>query len=118
MMKNTLKTSLKYAEYLLILAVIFYWYFTASLFNPIAIGLLTVMVFQIIFKNKVSGIMIPLLFILLSFFMLVALTSELREFTLFNADAKTMLIVGLLYLGFTIICATGMFLNYFRKFIQ
>ena len=117
-MINTLKTSLKYAEYLLVLTIIFYWYFTSSLLNPIAIGLLAVMVIQIIFKNKVSGIMIPLLFMLLSFYMLLALVSELHEFPVYNADAKTMLIVGLLYLGFTMICATGMFLNYFRKFIQ
>ncbi|MBA5792620.1 hypothetical protein H1R17_01120 [Flavobacterium sp. xlx-214] len=117
-MINTLKTSLKYAEYLLVLTIIFYWYFTSNLFNPIAIGLLVVMALQIIFKNKVSGIMIPLLFILLSLYMLLALLSELREFSAFNADAKTMLISGLLYLGFTIMCATGMFLNYFRKLIQ
>lgn len=48
-MKNSISFLSNLVEYLLIIAVLFYWYGTSNLLNPIAIGLLAVLIFQIIF---------------------------------------------------------------------
>jgi hypothetical protein len=111
---------LKLPEYLLIVAVIFYWISTSSLFNPIAIGLLLVLIFQIVFQNKILGLIIPSVLILSCLYMILALISELYEFPTFNSDAKSMLIIGLTYFTFTVIVSFFMifkfaFLNLEKK---
>ena len=91
------KIILSLPEYLLIAAVLFYWMSAGLVINYIAIGLIIVIVLQIIFKNKVVGIVIPCVLILTSFYMILALLSEVREFPSFNSEAKTLLFVGLAY---------------------
>ena len=89
-------------EYLLIAAVIFYWGSAGRVINPIAIGLIVALIFQIIFKNSIVGILIPGLLITISLFMLMALISEFNEFPIFNFEAKKLLFVGLTYFISTI----------------
>ncbi len=89
-------------EYLLIASVLFYWISTANALNPIAIGLLLVLILQIFFKNQVVGIIIPVVLILVCMYMLLALFSELNEFPTFNSDAQTLLFVGLSFFLLTI----------------
>jgi len=89
-------------ESLLIVSVLFYWVSTANTLNPIAIGLVLVLILQIIFKNKVVGIIISLVLILACIFMLLALFSELNEFQTFNSEAQTLLFIGLAYFLLTI----------------
>lgn len=79
-MKNSISFLSNLVEYLLIIAVLFYWNGTSNLLNPVAIGLLVVLIFQIIFKNKVIGIIIPSVLMLLSMYMILALLSEVNEF--------------------------------------
>ncbi len=101
-------------EYLLLLAVLFYWLPTSNPFNWVAITLVAALVFQLIYKNKVLGIIISSLLILICCYMFLALFSELREFPTFDADAKELLFVGLLYFTTTLIVSGVMFVKYVR----
>lgn len=89
-------------ELYLILAVLYYWSLTASLLNPIAISLLLVLVYQIITRKQILGIVIATVLILASVYLILALLSELSEFIEFNDDAKELAIFGVLYLGLNI----------------
>ena len=101
-------------EFLLLLAVLFYWLPTSNPLNWVAITLVVVLILQIIYNNKVSGIIISSLLILICCYMFLALFSELREFPTFDADAKELLFVGLLYFTTTLIVSGVMFFKYVR----
>ena len=114
-MKNSISFLSNLVEYLLIIAVLFYWHGTSNLLNPFAIGLLAVLIFQIIFRNKVIGILIPCMLILLSMYMLLALFSEVNEFESFNSDAQRLLFIGLAYFLGTIMVSFLMIWKYLIK---
>lgn len=114
-MKNSFSFILNSVEYLLIIAVLFYWHGTSNLLNPFAIGLLAVLIFQIIFKNNVVGILIPCVLILLSMYMLLALFSEVNEFESFNSDAQRLLFIGLAFFLGTITISFLMICKYLEK---
>ena len=103
---------LQLPEYLLIAVVFFYWFSTALPVNYIAIGLIIILIFQIILKNRILGIIIPSVLILASLYMLLALTSEFNEFLTFNSDAKELLFVGLSYFISSIIVSGIMIYKY------
>ena len=94
--KKFAKLALQLPEYLLLLATFFYWISVGKLLNPIALVLIGILILQILFKNKVVGIIIPSILIMGSFYMLLALLSEFHEFPAFNADAAALLVTGLL----------------------
>lgn len=102
-------------ELYLILAVLYYWSLTASLLNPIAISLLLVLVYQIITRNRILGIVIATVLILASVYLILALLSELSEFIEFNDDAKELAIFGVLYLGLNITFGAIMLYRYAIK---
>ena len=83
-------------ETIILGAIVFYWFSTSILLNPLAIILSSLLLVQIFFKNSILGIILPAFLIFGSLFMLLALGSELLEFPTFNQDAWEMLIVGLL----------------------
>lgn len=99
-------------EYLLILAVVFYWGTAGITVNPVAISLIVILILQIIFKNRILGLIIPSLLIIISLYMTMALLSELQEFQVFNAEARKLLFVGLLYIIFTVIISGLMIYKY------
>lgn len=111
-MNHLKKIILQIPEYLLLAAVIFYWGSAGWGLNPIAIGLLIVLILQIIFKNKIVGIAIPGLLILTCFYMLLALFSEFREFPSFNKEAQTFLFVGLSFFLGTMLVSGIMIYKY------
>ncbi|WP_289056055.1 hypothetical protein [Carboxylicivirga marina] len=111
-MRNLKRIALVLPEYLLIAAVIFYWLSAGLMFNPIAIGLIIGLTLQIIFKNRIVGIIIPSLLILTSFYMLFAVMSEFKEFPTFNSEAKKLLFVGLSYFISTMIVSAIMIFKY------
>lgn len=111
-MKSFKAFFLSLPEYLLIAAVLFYWMSAGVVINFIAIGLIIAVVLQIIFKNKVIGILVPVVFIMISLYMILALLSEVGEFPSFNAEAKTMLFVGLSYFITTIFFSLVMIYKY------
>ena len=102
-------------EYLLLLAVLLYWLPTSNPFNLVAITLVTVLVFQIIYKNKILGIIISSILILICCYMYLALFSELREFPTFDADAKQLFFVGVSIFTGILVVAGFMFFKYVRK---
>ncbi|MCB0446743.1 MAG: hypothetical protein KDD03_04385 [Gelidibacter sp.] len=101
-------------EIYLIGATIYYWTLTASTFNPVAIILLLILIYQVIYKTIVTGLIIASLLILLSFYMILALISELSEFTEANEDYKKLLMFGTLFLGFNLIAGAIMLWKYLR----
>jgi maltodextrin utilization protein YvdJ len=109
-MKNKIVALLP--ESLLIGSVLFYWISTANLLNPVAIVLILVLGLQMIFKNRVVGLAIPIVLILASLFMVLALISELNEFPNFNADAQKMLLVGSAWLTATLFVSGLMLFKY------
>ena len=111
-MKSFIKTVLSLPEYLLIAAVIFYWMSAGLVINYIAISLLITIILQLIFKNKVIGILVPTLLIMICFYMILAVLSEVGEFPEFNSEAKTMLFVGLSYFLTTILFSLIMIYKY------
>jgi hypothetical protein len=111
-MKKWKQILLQAPEYLLIIAVAFYWISTANLFNPFAITLIIGLILQIKFENKVIGITIPVLLILVSAFLILALFSELNEFPTFNEEARKLLIIGLSYFIVTMIISGLMIIKY------
>jgi len=114
-MKN-LKLILKLApEIYLILAGIFYWGSTANIHNPIAIALISVLAFQIIFKLNSTGIFLAIIFLILNLYMCFALASELSEFTSPTENYRKMFIVGTIFLGVNLTMSILMFGKYLRN---
>ena len=111
-MKRVKTVILQLPEYLLIAAVLFYWFSTGLAVNYIAIGLIIVLILQIIFKNQIVGIIIPSILVMICLYMLLALMSEFKEFLTFSSDAKELLFVGLSYFISTIIISGVMIYKY------
>ena len=101
-------------ELFLIASVIYYWVLTTNLLNPYAIGLLAILIYQIISKKSTLGIIISGIVICLTFFMVLALISELSEFDAATENFNNLLIFGSLYLGLTLIMAGLMFFKYLK----
>lgn len=102
-------------ELILIGATLFYWVSTAVLFNPVAIVIMLVLLFQLKFKNKIAGVILSSLLLLICTYMLLALGSELSEFPTFNADAGRMLFVGLMLFGGIIGVSGWMMYGYVKE---
>jgi len=96
-------------ELYLIAAVLFYWFSAANIFNPIAIGLLVVLIFQLVFKKQYLGITIATLFIVINLYLILALVSELREFTEVTNDFLLLIVVGTLFIVLNLIAGTALF---------
>lgn len=101
-------------ELFLVASVIYYWTLTSNVFNPIAIGLLVVLVFQIKSQNSILGVIISLSVMALSLFLVLALISELSEFPTINQNWKILAVFGSLYLGLNILLAGLMFTKYIK----
>ncbi len=85
----------KLTEYYLIVLVLLSGYTPPFLFNPLSIGIAAVLILQIIFKNKITGLLIAGLFAVINLYMTFALISELSEFTSFSIKARNLLLGGL-----------------------
>ncbi|SDX86492.1 hypothetical protein SAMN05444411_110139 [Lutibacter oricola] len=102
-------------EVYLIIASIFYWVNTSTLFNPFAIIFIGVLLYQVIIKNKIAGLLISSVFILLNLYMVLALISELSEFTTSNNSFIRLLVFGVLFLGLNLIASIFMFKKHLVK---
>lgn len=95
-MKTLKKITLEIPEYYL-LSLVFIFAFSAGANSVfIALGLTAVILLQLIFKSRISGIIIASVFILINLFMLAAVTSEFNEFANINAEAQQLRAVGFL----------------------
>jgi putative effector of murein hydrolase LrgA (UPF0299 family) len=90
-MKNLL---LKLPEFYFLVLIFLAGYTSAFSIAPFYIVLMIVLILQIIFKNKVSGLLIGGLIFFCNLFFLVALLSEFKEFTEFDIEAQKLLFVG------------------------
>jgi hypothetical protein len=102
-------------EAYLLFSVASYWLMTGTLFNPIAISLIVVLVIFLSIENRSLGIIISTLFLLLNLYMVLALISELSEFSTFNKKALTLLLFGSAYLGLNITFAIKMLIKWTLK---
>jgi hypothetical protein len=114
-MKKIKQILMKFPEYYLIVLIILAGYTPPFTFNPMFVGLACIPILQIIFKNKISGLIIAILFLLANLFMLGALISELREFTEFNNSAKQLLVGGLSLWCFNMFAFSVMLYKYLKS---
>jgi len=84
----------KLPEYYLAVIILPAAYTPPFSFHPIFLGLAFLVILQIIFNKRVSGIMIGLLFVLVNLIFLGALISEFLEFTEFDLYAMQLILVG------------------------
>ena len=96
-------------ELYLILAVLFYWFSTANILNPIAIVLLLVLIFQLVFKKQYLGITIATLFSIANLYLILALISELKEFQEMTPDFIKLIVVGSLFITCNLIAGAFLF---------
>jgi len=83
--------------------------------NPIALGLVAILILQLVIKNKIMGFIIASLFFLINIYMPFALIHELTEFPTFNSGAKKMIWTGLLIFGVNMLMFGLMVFNYLTK---
>lgn len=108
------KAFLKFPEFYFILLVILAGYTPPFSFNPIFIAIGFVFISQIIFKNRITGLLLAIGTGILSLLFLGALLSEFLEFTSFNSKAQQLLFVGLSIFSLNIIATITMFFRYLK----
>lgn len=100
-----LRRLLPVANGYIIISILYYWFETPSIINPVAIGLLGVFGLHLFLAKGSAKMIFPTVFITLNLFMFLALFSEFREFTEMNKDAILLIGIGTLYLGTNILSA-------------
>lgn len=114
-MRNFKRILLKFPEYYLIVLTFLAGYKPPFFINPIAIGLIVILILQIIYKNKITGIVIAGFFAVINVYMLLALISEFSEFPTLNADALQLLLGGLLLIVLNLFVSAVMIFSYRQK---
>lgn len=109
---NLKKLLLYLPEFLFLDATIIYWFAEGLVFNPLAIILFVIMLQQLLFRARVSGLIISSAGLLIGLYLLLALFSELSEFATFNSQAQELLAGGLALCLSLITLSTFMFKKY------
>lgn len=99
-------------ETYLTLSVLYYWGTTGTLFNPFAMALLAAIAVLLIFKNKVLGLLLAILSILINLFLFAALMSEYREFHEPTPASRDLILYGSVYLGLNLLISVIMLAKY------
>jgi len=73
---------------------------------------------QIVFKNKISGLILGFSLILVNMFMLFALISEFKEFSAFDQSALQLLFGGLFIWALNMLLAVVMIFKYAKMDIE
>jgi len=102
-------------ELLLIVATFYYWSLTALVLNWLAIILLAILLFLIFSQNKILGIIVGSFIFLINIYLIFALLSEFHEFSEFNDKAKTLLLMGSLFIGSNLIISLWLLIKYASK---
>ncbi len=84
-------------------------------FNGVFLWPLSFLLAQVIFRNSISGMLIAGFFFLANMYFLLALFSELSEFSVFNDVAKNMVLVGVPLWLVNLYLSIQMMLRYVRK---
>jgi len=93
------------ANLYIFLSIVYYWIETSSLLNPIAITLVLLFGVHIFIAKKQTKLILPIIFLVVNLYMVLALFSEFSEFSTLSNEALTLLFVGILYLGLNIASA-------------
>jgi hypothetical protein len=101
-------------ELYLLAASVYYWTLTSNAINPIALVLIAFLLYQLISKNTTTGLLISVVFIALNLFLVLALLSELSEFTAPDQGWKQLLIMGTLFIGLNLLMGCSMFWKYIK----
>lgn len=83
--------------------------------NYIALGVVLLMIFQLIFNNRYIGFVVSVILALFSLYMVLAVISEFNEFPTANSEALQLLTIGLLLCLLSFCGSVGMFLKYYFK---
>lgn len=103
---------LKMPEYAFVVLALLAAYSPPFQFNPIFLAVAVILVLQIIFKNRLSGIIIGGLILIGSLFFLGALISEFSAFTEVNRSAVYLLLGGIPLWGLSMMLASTMVYKY------
>lgn len=106
------KIFFKLPEYYLLILAISAGYSPPFYMNPFFIGIVILLILQIIFKNRISGMLLGILFFLVNLYFLGALLSEFREFTEFYNSAMQLLFVGLVIWFLNLVFSVTMIYKY------
>jgi len=87
-------------EFLFLLSVLFYWFSTSIILNPLAIVLFVIGIIMSLKTSRPLAVMIGFFFLMLNAYLILALISEFREFPELDGDALLMLGVGGAYIAF------------------
>ena len=79
-------------------------------FNPVAIILIAVLLFQLVKKKPILGLVIASVILLINSYLVLALISEFRDVNEASADASNLILIGSLFIGLNLIA--GSFLLY------
>ncbi|CCH52458.1 hypothetical protein BN8_01461 [Fibrisoma limi BUZ 3] len=111
-MKNVKHLISKYSEGYLIVITFLCGYLPPLTIAPIFLGLIAILAFQLISKNRITGIIIASLFLLINVLMLLAVVSEFNEFLTATPNAIQLLLIGFLIFGFNLIVSALMMSKY------
>ena len=84
-------------------------------FNPFLLGVSIVIILQILFQNRITGLIIGFGLISITLYMFGALMSEFSEFTEFNQQAQKLLFVGMSLWTITMLAAVSLIFKYLKK---
>lgn len=104
-------------EIYLVISALFYW-FSTTFYNPIAFVIISIFLFQLLSKNKITGLIIAFIFVSINLYLTFALFSELSEFKTHNDEWLTMLLVGSTYISLNIILGIIMFIRYVKELLK
>ncbi len=93
----------------------FYWMFNGTTVNPFAIVFLKFLILQVVFRNKVSGVVIAATLIIFNIYIFFALLTEFHEFSTINIDVIKFLVFGLLYFVLNLFVVLLMLIKYIKK---
>jgi hypothetical protein len=86
---------LKTPEYYFLIVALLAAYSPPIFLNPIFVGIAGIFLLQIIFKNRIAGLVLGSLILLLNLYFLGALLSEFHEFEAMTSGAIQLLSVGI-----------------------
>jgi hypothetical protein len=114
-MKKVKHLLLTFPELMLVALTMFYWVSSGTLVNPVAIALILVLTIQIILRNDFLGVVIPILVVMASIYLMLALFSEFSEFHVKNAEARRLILVGIPFILTTIASSVLMIRKYTKQ---
>ncbi|MCZ4409049.1 hypothetical protein O3Q51_09530 [Cryomorphaceae bacterium 1068] len=108
-------TFFKLSEYYFIIMAILAGYTPPLELNPIFMWIALIILVQLIFRNRIMGLVLGSIFFVVNLLFLGALISEFREFAQFTDDAQRLILVGMsIWIG-NVIFSIAMIFHYAKK---